>query len=256
MRPNGQFRPAIRCLGQSTGGCRGWRRCPGPWRAGSTTLGFGATVRLRLPRHVEIWKPTLRSCGAGTATLSTCTQLEAYEAEASTRADIRVRTTADSLGFLKSRFEIDNGDQDYQGNVTVETVPASLDAKVNLASNKRLPWTTLNLAYTTNVSPGDATLTVFDRCLPAYNGDVANSPQLAQRILPGQCITNQAATNKVANYDITLRDIPASVELTARIAASESPVLGTPREHIACPDSGYPGLRGHCVVKARSPRTP
>lgn len=209
--------------------------------SGSTTLGFGATVRLRLPRHVEIWKPTLRSCGAGTATLSTCTQLEAYEAEASTRADIRVRTTADSLGFLKSRFEIDNGDQDYQGNVTLETVPGSLDAKVNLASNKRLPWTTLNLAYTTNVSPGDATLTVFDRCLPAYKGDVANSPQLAQRILPGQCITNQAATNKVANYDITLRDIPASVELTARIAASESPVLGTPREHIACPDSGYPG---------------
>ncbi|MCC7078398.1 MAG: hypothetical protein IT198_14850 [Acidimicrobiia bacterium] len=209
--------------------------------SGATTLGFGANVRLRLPRHVEIWKPMLRSCGAGTSTLSTCAAREAYEAEVRTRADVKVRTTADSLGFLKGRFEIDNGDTDYQGNMSLETIPGSLDARVQLVQNKRLPWTTVDLAYTSNISPGDATLTVYDRCLPAYKGDVANSPALAQRILPGQCITSPPATNKVANYDITLRDIPAELDFTARIAASESPVLGTPREHIACPDSGYAG---------------
>jgi hypothetical protein len=205
---------------------------------GRTDVALRARIVSDVPRHLQLWRPTIRSCGAGADTLSSCATRQSYEAELRTQVNLKARTTTQDFGRFVGAFEIANGPrQRSAGTVEIERIPGSLDLFAQLIRNRRLPWATVRLNQATNVSPGTISATITDRCLPGYTGDTANTPELAQRILPGDCISNPRATNQVPNYSVVLRNVPATVDFRADVAASEAPNQGVPRHQIGCRDS-------------------
>jgi hypothetical protein len=207
----------------------------------SSGLSLRSRVLLDLPRHVQLWQPDLTNCTSNQLLNLVCPEKENYEPDHQTELELRYASTGESLGELKAYFDIDNGPMDYEGEAFLDSIPGSLDLQASLTQNQRLPWTNVDLSYEASDSPGSLSLQMWDRCLPAYVGDIANSPELAQPIHPGDCISSPSDVNKVPNYDVTLDRIPASLDFVADVWASEAPNDGTPRKHEACRDHDYEG---------------
>ncbi|MCC7076558.1 MAG: hypothetical protein IT198_05480 [Acidimicrobiia bacterium] len=175
--------------------------------ASSGPYAVDVVADVEVPRHVAIWKPSLAECNASQSRdrIAACQDRSLYEMDEWQEVRALFKTTSATLGDLNVNARVAGEDSDYGVEGTVGRVPGHLDATVRLTQNRRLPWLEATLALDASAPLGDVQAAVTDRTDP--------SPA-AYRIADG-------TSRPTPNYAAVLRDVPADLNVSARVFGLE-----------------------------------
>ncbi|HEV7758610.1 MAG TPA: hypothetical protein VGO78_06460, partial [Acidimicrobiales bacterium] len=197
-------------------------------------LALDTSASVEVPRHVALWKPTLVRCDESVDDVSACQTRPTYEIDKTETVAVKYRTTSHELGDLHVEGNIHGDGLDWTAAASVEHVPGIFDGGLVLSDNTRLSWIDVDVSFHANAPLGAVRASVVDNDAKAEYRQSADDPEH-----PGQC--RQDDDQCTANYAIDLANVPADLDVTARIQGSPEGRL-TPSPDGTPPDPSEPQI--------------
>jgi hypothetical protein len=178
-------------------------------------LALDASLSLDVPRHVALWRPTLRTCDGTDQEAPGCQSRRRYERDEIDELGVRFRTTSAELGDLNLAGGIHRTSQDFdwKARAHIEHVPGTLEASVTVADNLRLPWVTVDLDVDANTSVGSVWVEAFNEFKPIEYREAADAD--GQCTQPG--MPEYPEDPCTANYAVSLTNVPEDFHVTGRV---------------------------------------